>query len=124
VSTTPASNEQLAIRFIEILSDSAKRNGNGLPMSQMCAQATWRQVFVETVRSFLDELRYQVIESEGPINERHEDDQIRRLYENLTARQRLKAYSQLYALDCRIDGIERAIERLTTRPFDVRPRAS
>jgi hypothetical protein len=33
----PASNEQLAIRFIEILWDSAKRNGNGLPMSQMCA---------------------------------------------------------------------------------------
>jgi hypothetical protein len=36
----PASNEQLAIRFIEILSDSAKRNGNGLPLSQMSAAST------------------------------------------------------------------------------------
>jgi hypothetical protein len=120
----PASNEQLAIRFIEILSDSAKRNGNALPMSQMCAQATWRQIFVETVRSFLEELGYEITESEGRIDARHEDDQIRRLCENLTARQRLKTYSQLYALGCRIDGIERAIERLTARPFDVRPRAS
>jgi hypothetical protein len=46
------------------------------------------------------------------------------LCDNLTARQCLKTYSQLYALGCRIDGIERAIERLTTRPFDVGPRAS
>jgi hypothetical protein len=92
-------------------------------MSQICAQATWRQIFVETVRSFLDELGYQITGNEGWIDERHEDDQIRRLCENLTARQRLKTYSQLYALGCRIDGIERAIERLTTRPFDVGPRA-
>jgi hypothetical protein len=120
----PAGKEQLAIRFIEILSDSAKRNGNGLPMSQMCAQDTWRQIFVETIRAFLDELGYQIAGSDGQIDERHEDDQIRRLCENLTARQRLKTYSQLYALGCRIDGIERAIERLTTRPFDVGPRAS
>ena len=82
----PASNEQLAIRFIEILSDSAKRNGNGLPMSQMCAQAAWRQIFVETVRAFLDELGYQMTESGGWIDEQQEDDQIRRLRENLTAR--------------------------------------
>jgi hypothetical protein len=119
-----ASNEQLAIRFIEILSDSAKRNGNGLPMSQMCAQAAWRQIFVETVRAFLDEVGYQITGADGRIDERHEDEQIRRLCDNLTARQRLKTYSQLYALGCRIDGIERAIERLTTRPFDARPRAS
>jgi hypothetical protein len=117
----PASNEQQAIRFI--ISDSEKRNGNALPMSQICAQATWRQIFVETVRSFLDELGYQITGNEGWIDERHEDDQIRRLCENLTARQRLKTYSQLHALGCRIDGIERAIERLTTRPFDVGPRA-
>jgi hypothetical protein len=120
----PASNEQLAIRFIEILSDSAKRNGNGLPMSQMCAQGTWRQIFVETVRAFLDELGYRITGADGRIDERHEDEQIRRFCENLTARQRLKTYSQLYALGCRIDGIERAIERLTTRPFDVSARAS
>jgi hypothetical protein len=119
-----ASNEQLAIRFIEILSDSAKRNGNGLPMSQMCTQATWRQIFVETVRTFLDELGYQITGADERIDERDEDEHIRGLCENLTARQRLKTYYQLYALGCRIDGIERAIERLTTRPFDARPRAS
>jgi polyhydroxyalkanoate synthesis regulator phasin len=93
-------------------------------MSQMCAQAAWRQIFVETVRAFLDELGYQITGADGRIDERHEDEQIRRLCDNLTARQRLKTYSQLYALGCRIDGIERAIERLTTRPFDVGPRAS
>jgi hypothetical protein len=112
----PASNEQLAIRFIEILSDSAKRNGNGLPLSQMSVQATWRQIFVETVRAFLDQLGYQTTGSDRRIVEWHEDDQIRQLCENLTARQRLKTYSQLYALGCRI---ERAIERLTMQPFEV-----
>jgi len=95
----------------------------GYRCRKSAVRATWRQIFVDTIRSFLDELGYQITESEGAINERYEDDQIRRLCENLTARQRLKAYSQLYALGCRIDGIERAIERLTTRPFDVRPRA-
>src|ERR1700730_13487599 len=52
----------------------------------------------------------------GPrCDERHEDDQIRRLCENLTARPRLKTYSQLYALGCRIDGIERAANRPNPR---------
>jgi hypothetical protein len=52
---------------------------------------------------------------DGPIDERNEDEQIRMRCENLTARQRLKMYRQLYALGCRIDGIERSIEKLTAR---------
>jgi hypothetical protein len=120
----PATNEQLAIRFIEILSDSAKRNGNGLPMSQMCTQVTWQQIFVETIRTFLDEIGHQITGSDEGVDECHEDEHIRRLCETLTARQRLKTYNQLYALGCRIEGIERAIARLTTRPFDAGPRAS
>jgi hypothetical protein len=49
------------------------------------------------------------------IDERSEDEQIRIACQNLTARQRLKMYRHLYALGCRIDGIERSIEKLTSR---------
>jgi hypothetical protein len=34
------------------------------------------------------------------------------LCQNLTARQRHKTYRQLYALGCRIDSVDRAIEKL------------
>jgi len=44
-----------------------------------------------------------------PADERREDEQVRQLCENLSARQQLKTYWQLYALGCRIDGIVNAI---------------
>jgi len=52
--------------------------------------------------------------TDGRIDERHEDEQIRVFGENLIARHRLKTYRQLYALGCRIDGIERSIEKLSS----------
>jgi hypothetical protein len=105
-----ASNEQLAMRFVELLAQSATRNGQSASRWTAMNPA-WRRVFMETIPAFLDEVSHQSIPV-GHIDERREDEQIRQLCENLTARQRLKTYRQLYALDCRIDGVDRAIEKL------------
>jgi hypothetical protein len=106
-----ANYEQLAMRFVELLNDRATRSGQMVSRWTVMA-STWRRIFIETVHAFLDELAYRVI-SDGRIDERDEDEQIRLLCDNLTARQRLKTYRQLYALGCRIDQVQRGIERLT-----------
>jgi hypothetical protein len=104
--------EKLAIRFVELLAEKTQRSGlsawhwSNLPPS-------WRGIFMEAVPAFLEELGYRV--DEGRIDDRNEDEQIRIRCESMTARQRLKTYRQLYALGCRIDGIERSIEQLTAR---------
>ena len=49
------------------------------------------------------------------MDERREDKQIRYLCQNLTPRQRLKTYRQLYALGCRIESVDRAIEEKLNR---------
>jgi hypothetical protein len=105
-----ASNEQLAMRFVESLTQSAARNGQSA-FRWTTMNPAWRRVFIETVPAFLDEIGHQSIPVEH-MDERREDEQIRQVCENLTARQRLKTYRQLYALDCRIDGVDRAIEKL------------
>jgi hypothetical protein len=106
-----ANYEQLAMRFVELLADRATRSGQ--TVSRWTGMAsTWRRILIETVHAFLDELGYRVI-PDGRIDERNEDEQIRLLCDHLTTRQRLKTYRQLYALGCRIDQVERAIERLT-----------
>jgi hypothetical protein len=69
------------------------------------------RIFSETIAAFLDEVGYRAI-AEGQIDERGEDERIRLLCERMTARHRLKTYRQLYALGCRMDGIDHAIERL------------
>jgi hypothetical protein len=106
-----ASNEQLAVRFVELLSDTALRNGQRVP-GWRALSLTWQRIWAATITAFLDALGYRAMAG-GRIEERDEDEQIRRFCENLTARQRLKTYRQLYALGCRIDGIERSIEKLT-----------
>jgi hypothetical protein len=105
-------NEKLAMRFVDLLADKAVRNGQPISRWNNLSLA-WRHTFVETVPAFLEELGYQP--DEDRVDERHEDEQIRVRCENLTARQRLKMYRQLHALGCRIDGIERSIEKLTPR---------
>jgi hypothetical protein len=106
------SNEQLATRFVEILSERATRNGLTVPRWSTLP-ANWRRIWIETVPAFLEELGYQAIAG-GRFDERDEDEQIRVFCEGLTARQRLKTYRQLYAIGCRIDGIARAIDRLSS----------
>jgi hypothetical protein len=102
-----SSNEQLAIRFVELFAENAARNGQAMPRWNALPLA-WRRTWIEAVPAFL-ELGYRAIAG-GRFNESDEDEQIRLFCENLTARQRLKTYRQLYALGCRIDRIERAIE--------------
>jgi hypothetical protein len=105
-------NEELAMRFVDLLAEKAVRNGR--PISGWNNMSPgWRRTFVETVPAFLEKLGFGA--DEGRVDERHEDEQIRVRCENLTERQRLKTYRQLYALGCRIDGIERSIEKLTPR---------
>jgi hypothetical protein len=105
-------NEKLAMRFVELLAEKAIRNGQ--PISHWGNMSpAWQRTFVETVPAFLEELGYRA--DDGRVDERREDDQIRVRCENLTQRQRLKTYRQLYALGCRIDGIERSIGKLTSR---------
>ena len=105
-------SEKLAKRFVELLAEKA--SGNGQPISSWTNMSlAWRRTFLEAVPAFLEELGYRA--DDGRVNEHHEDEQIRLLCENLTERQRLKTYRQLYALGCRIDGIERSIEKLTPR---------
>jgi hypothetical protein len=97
------------MRFVELLAQSATRNGQSASRWTAMNPA-WRRVFIEAVRAFLDEISHQ----STPIKheeERREDEQIRQLCQDLTARQRLKTYRHLYALGCRIDGIDRAIEQ-------------
>ena len=107
------SNEQLAIRFVELLTQSATRNGlSALRWTTM--NPAWRRVFIEAVPAFLGEISHQSIPV-GHMDELREDEQIRQLCQNLTARQRLKTYRHLYALGCRIDGVGHAIEKLTRR---------
>jgi hypothetical protein len=111
MSTT---NEQLANRFVEILAERANRNGLTVPR-WATLPANWRRIWIETVPAFLEELGYQPMAG-GRFDERDEDEQIRVFCEALTARQRLKTYRQLYALGCRIDGIGRAIDKLSSPP--------
>jgi hypothetical protein len=106
-----AVNERLAIRFIELLVERASSNGQVLSHWAKLTPA-WRRIFSETIAAFLDEVGYRAI-AEGQIGERGEDEKIRLLCERMTARHRLKTCRQLYALGCRIDGIDHAIERLT-----------
>jgi predicted nuclease with TOPRIM domain len=77
--------------------------------------AAWRRAFIEAVAAFLGEISLQSIPV-GHMVELREDEQIRQLCQNLTVRQRLKTYRQLYALGCRSDSVDRAIERLN-RPL-------
>jgi hypothetical protein len=102
-----ASNEQLTVRFVELLVEKAMRNGQRVP-GWTGLSAIWQRIWAETVTAFLEGLGYHVM-ADGRIDERNEDEKIRLLCENLTARQRLKTYRQLYALGCRIDRIERHI---------------
>jgi hypothetical protein len=106
-----ANNEQLAFRFVELLADKAMHNGQAVPR-WITLPPAWRRIYTETVAAFLEGLGYRVI-ADGRIDERQEDEQIRLFCENLTARQRLKTYRQLYAWGCRIDRIECTIERLS-----------
>jgi hypothetical protein len=107
------SNERLAFRFVELLAEKAMRNGQTAPR-WITLPLEWRRVWTETIPAFLQEIGCRVIPDDG-MEERDEDDQIRLFCDNLTARQRLKTYRQLYALGCRIDGIERAIDTLAKR---------
>jgi hypothetical protein len=105
-------NERLAMRFVDLLAEKAVRNGR--PISRWGNMSPpWQRAFLETVPAFLEELGYRV--DEGWVDDRREDEQIRVRCENLTQRQRLKTYRQLYALGCRIDGIEHSIGKLTSR---------
>jgi hypothetical protein len=90
-----ANNEQLAFRFVELLADKAMRNGQAVPRWTTLPSA-WRRIYTETVAASLEGLGHRVI-ADGRIDERQEDEQIRLFCENLTARQRLKTYPQLYA---------------------------
>ena len=98
--------EQLVIRFVELLVEKAMRNGQTIS-SWTTMLPAWRRIFSETVPEFLETIGYSV--TEGQIDERAEDEHIRLLCDNLSARQRLKVYRQLYALGCRIDAIDRVI---------------
>jgi len=85
---------RLAIRFIEILMRIARSAMERAPMSQILRSATWRQIFVETVRSFLDELGYQITGARnGSTSGRGRSDSADCAKSD--ARQRLKTYSQL-----------------------------
>jgi hypothetical protein len=107
-----SSDEQLTIRFVELLAEKARSKGQ--TVSNWAAMpANWRRVFAETVPAFLRQIGYRL--GDGTIDDQREDEQIRLLCENMKARQRLKTYRQLYALGCRIDAIERAIEKLSPR---------
>jgi hypothetical protein len=105
-----ANNERLAIRFIELLVERASSYGQVLSHWAKLTPA-WRRIFSETIGAFLDEVGYRAID-EMQIDTRGEDEQIRLSCERMTARQRLKTYRQLYALGCRIDGIDHAIEKV------------
>jgi hypothetical protein len=104
--------EKLAMRFVDLLAEKALRGGQTVWRWNNMSPS-WRGIFIEAVPAFLEELGYRI--EEGRIDERSEDEQIRVRCENLTERQRLKTYRQLYALGCRIDGIARSIEKLTPR---------
>jgi hypothetical protein len=106
------SDEQLTIRFVELLAEKARSNGQ--PVSNWAAMpSNWRRVFSETVPAFLRQIGYRL--GDGKIDDQNEDEQLRQLCENLTERQRLKTYRQLYALGCRIDSVDRGIEKLSRR---------
>src|SRR5260370_17668875 len=105
-----ASNERLAMRFVELFAEKAMRNGQTLPRWIALPRA-WRRVWTETVPAFLQEIGCRVIPGDR-VEERDEDDQIRLFCDNLTARQRLKPYRQLYALGCPINGIDPPIDIL------------
>jgi hypothetical protein len=98
------------MRFVELLAQNSTRYGQSA-LRWTTMSPAWRRVFIETVPAFLDEISHQSIPVEH-MDERREDEQIRQVCENLTARQRLKTYRQLYALGCRIDSVDRAIEKL------------
>ncbi len=104
-------NEPLAMRFVELLAERALRNGQTVSRWTNLP-AAWRRIFTEVVAEFLDEQGGRV-NGDGAIDQRVEDEQVRLMCQNLSARQRLKTYRQLYALGCRIDGIDYAIEKLT-----------
>jgi hypothetical protein len=55
-----ASNEQLAMRFVELLTQSAARNGQSA-FRWTTMNPAWRRVFIETVPAFLDEIGHQSI---------------------------------------------------------------
>jgi hypothetical protein len=105
------SNEELAMRFVELLVERASRNGQTVSRWTNLTPA-WRRIFCEAVPEFLNQLGCH-ISPDGRVEDRREDEQIRVMCDNLSPRQRLKTYKHLYALGCRIDGIERAIERLS-----------
>jgi hypothetical protein len=106
-----ANNERLTIRFVELLVERASSHGQVLTHWAKLTPA-WRRIFSEAIAAFLDEVGFRGIDEER--NDEHgEDERIRVLCERMTARQQLKTYRQLYALGCRIDGIDHAIEKLT-----------
>ena len=106
-----ANNESLANRFVELLADRAECYGQRVSRWAALTPA-WRCALTDTISAFLAELGCGLIVS-GDIDERGEDEQVRELCEHMTTRQRLKTYRQLYALGCRMNGIEQAIEKLT-----------
>jgi len=102
-------DEKLAIRFVNLLAERADWDGKRAPQWANLS-GDWRWIVAETLSDFLAELG---VTPSGDIAEDREDDRIRELCERMTARQRLKTYRQLYAVGCRITGIDDAIEKLT-----------
>jgi hypothetical protein len=106
-----ASDEQRAMRFVELLANRAASSGLSA-WRWVTLNIGWRRVFIDTVSTFLDEINRESV-SVRPIDERQEDERIRQMCDYLTPRQRLKVYRQLYALGCRIDRINYSIEKVT-----------
>jgi hypothetical protein len=104
-----ADDEKLAIRFVHLLAERADWDGQRAPHWANLS-SEWRRIMAETISDFLAELGFT---PSGGIAEYREDDHIRELCERMTARQRLKTYRQLYALGCRINDVDHAIEKLT-----------
>jgi hypothetical protein len=103
-----ANEEKLAIRFVNLLAERADWSGQRVPHWANLS-GDWRWIMAETISDFLAELG---ISASGGINEDGEDDHIREMCERMTPRQRFKMYRQLYALGCRITGVDQAIGRL------------
>jgi hypothetical protein len=103
-----ANNEKLAIRFVDLLAERADWDGQRAPRWDSLSSA-WRRILIETIAAFLAELGAT---ANVGIGEAGEDEHIRVWCERMTMRQRLKAYRQLYALGCRITGVDQAIGRL------------
>jgi hypothetical protein len=104
-------DEKLAIRFVNLLAERADWDGKRVPQWANLS-GDWRWIVAETLSDFLMELG---VTPSGGIAEDREDEHVRQLCERMTARQRLKMYRQLYALGCRVTGIDVSIEKVGRR---------